>query len=394
MRKAPSYTIALAVALTSYAPHRVQPLANDAYVWQRRWNGLVIQAIGEAAPSIEAWRVLAAECGADGNWLPIAVNLDSLRQTGKPAIAVIRINKLQDKFADQAAAVIGAWRKQGLALRGIEIDFDSGTDALLRYRDFLRLLRSRMDKRDLLSITALPSWLGSPDLPALLAAADESVLQVHSVMSPRQGLFDRTVARQWADKWSAQTSAPFLIALPTYWSRVSWNQAGRVVAIESEAARRGSDDTSQELFVDPADVSSFVTDLRRNPPAHLQGIAWFRLPTSQDERAWDAQTWHSVMAGKTIPPARPVVRIQNNGNGASNLYLVNPGGLTGRMPERLLVSAQACESADAMPPYKLEWSQSGMRFLLTQQNVLRGHQSRLVGWVRCGGKDGITSVSF
>jgi hypothetical protein len=384
----------LLLSLACTRPHQNVPLTHDAYVWQRRWNEPVMQAIHDSAPAVGAWRVLAAEAGADGTWLPVAVNLDALRRSGKPAIAVVRLNKLQDKLARPIAALALEWRKQGLHVRGIEIDYDSPTSGLLRYRDFLHLLRSQMDQRDSLSITALPSWLGSPDLRALLADVDESVLQVHSVMSPRQGLFDRTIAREWAKQWSAQTSAPFLIALPTYWSRVSWNQAGRVVAIESEVSRHGTDDTSQDLFVEPADVSSFVADMQRNPPAHLRGIAWFRLPTSQDERAWDAQTWRAVMAGKTIPPAKPVIRIQANETGASNLYLVNPGTTAGRLPGQVFVSAQTCEFADAMPPYKLEWSKAGVRFLLTGKDVLRGHQARLVGWVRCAGMDLNTNVTF
>jgi len=381
----------LTLLLLSGCSHsnRKQPLTHDAYIWQRRWNSSVIQAVHESSSSIHAWRVLAAEVNAGGGWLNIAAGQDALRNSGKPVIAVIRMNRIDDKLAVEAAALAAQWN-----VRGIEIDYDCGTESLPRYRDFLRQLRRTLDRRYSLSITALPSWLGSRDLPDVLSEADESILQVHSVMNPKQGLFNKTVAWDWARKWSPQTTKPFLIALPTYWSRVTWNQAGRVTAIESEVSRLGADETTQELFVDPGEVSSFITELQRNPPPHLQGIAWFRLPASQDERAWDTSTWQAVMQGRAVPQARPVIRVQTEAMGASNLYLVNPASIAGRLPAEISVSAQGCQLADAMPGYTLEWRNDGFRFRLQAPDILRARQRRLVGWVRCTGKDLTTHVSF
>jgi len=381
----------LTLLLLSGCSHsnRTRPLAHDAYIWQRRWNSSVTQAVQQSASSIHTWRVLAAEVNAAGDWQNIAASPDALRDSGKPVIAVIRMNRIQEKLAVQAAALAARWNP-----RGIEIDYDCGTGSLPRYRDFLRLLRATLDRRYALSITALPNWLGSRDLRDVLSEVDESVLQVHSVMNPRQGLFDKTVAADWVRKWSAQTTKPFLIALPTYWSRVSWNQAGRVTAIESEVARPGADETSQELFVEPGEVSAFIAEVEKTAPPRLQGIAWFRLPTSQDERAWDTPTWHAVMQGKPIPAAHPVVRIQSEAMGASDLYLANPASIAGRMPAEISVSAKGCESADAMPPYRLEWQKDGFLFRLQERDVLRARRDKLVGWVRCTGKDLNTRVSF
>jgi len=368
---------------------RNQPWTNDAYIWQRRWNSAVTQAMNESASSIRTWRVLAAEVSAAGVWLNLAANHDALAQTHRPVIAVIRTSRLNDNLIAEASALASEWNSSG-----IEIDYDCGTESLPRYRGFLRLLRAKLGRRYSLSITALPSWLGSRDLPAVLSEVDESILQVHSVMNPKQGLFDKTVALDWARKWSTRTTKPFLIALPTYWSRVSWNQAGKVTAIESEVTRLGADETTQELFVEPGDVSSFIAEMQNNPPPHLQGIAWFRLPTSQDERAWDASTWHAVMQGKAIPAARPVIRVQTEAIGASSLYLVNPGNIARRMPAEISVSAQGCQLADAMLPYKLEWQNDGFRFRLQGQDVLRARETKLVGWVRCAGKELNTNVTF
>ncbi len=281
---------------------RSQPLTNDAYVWQRHWNNAVVTALRESAPAIRAWRVLAAEADANANLTDIFINRQAVREIAKPVVAVIRINgrpgttPLAKRLAAESAALIADWKKDGIPVLGLEIDYDCATDRLGWYRDFLRLLRLQMGRGMVLSITDLPSWMGSGDLPSLLAEVDETVLQVHSVMSPQKGLFDRTTAHRWAQAWSRLSPVPFRLALPTYWSRVSWNDVGQVASIESETARYGTDSVARELVVDPLAVSSLVAELRRTPPSHLLGFAWFRLPTAEDRRAWTPGTWQRCHA--------------------------------------------------------------------------------------------------
>jgi hypothetical protein len=393
---------ALAVLLAGCAPvkDRTPPIANDAYIWQRRWNDSVVRALHESASSIRAWRVLAAEVEARGDWLEVGVNRAALRREEKPVIAVIRINhdpggaRLGDSMATRAAAVIGGWEKEGVPVRGIEIDYDCGTASLPHYRDFLHLLRRRMGRERSLSVTALPSWMDSPDLPGLLAEVDEAVLQVHSVMSPQKGLFDPATAYEWVREWSTRSAVPFRVALPTYWSRVTWNEGGQVTAIESEVSRHGVDGESQELFVEPGEVSSFVARLRNNPPPNLKGMAWFRLPTGEDQRAWNARTWHAVMEGRLLPPTVPTIHIKAEYSGVRDVYLENHSDVAGRLPREVSVSARGCEFADALPPYVLVRRKDSLAFRLRSWEVLRAGQEKLVGWVRCTGKELDAHVSF
>jgi hypothetical protein len=65
-----------------------------------------------------------------------------------------------------------------------------------------------------LTVTALPTWLASPQLASLLAVADASTLQVHAVLDPRLGLFDGERARDWMGQYAAQTRRPWHVALP------------------------------------------------------------------------------------------------------------------------------------------------------------------------------------
>lgn len=80
------------------------------------------------------------------------------------------------------------------------------------------------------------------------------------------------------------------MALPNYGSRVSWNRAGWVTAIESKVERCGVDEESEELFAKPEEVARFLEQLRRDHPANLKGIVCFRLPTVRDRRAWSLST--------------------------------------------------------------------------------------------------------
>ncbi len=379
---------------------RPQPLANDAYIWQRRWNDSLLSAIGTSASSIRAWRVLAAEAEGKVHLTKIAVDRQALRQAGNPVIAVIRIDgridaTLRDEeLAAQIVAFAADWKKDGVPLRGIEIDHDCASSRLANYKDFLRRLRAQMPRGLTLSITALPSWMGNADLPKVLAAVDETILQVHSVMSPKKGLFDRTAAYKWAREWSALSSRPFRLALPTYWSRISWNEDGRVVAIESEVNRYGTDPVGREILIEPKDVAALIADLRRTSPRHLMGIAWFRLPIATDRRAWSSQTWRAVMLGLPLHATNPVVHFGSDRSGARDVYLRNEGGLDAKLPSHVSISGQGCEFADAMPPYNIERQTNVVQFLLTRDDLLRSGEERLIGWIRCSGPQLEAYVSF
>jgi hypothetical protein len=373
-----------------------QPLPNDAYIWQRRWSASLIDALHESSSEICTWRILAAEIDSHGKSLSMAVDREVLRRQGQPVIAVIRINPHAPLPATpELLTLISTWQQAGVPVRGIEIDYDSETSGVARYRDFLHTLRRQLSTGMQLSITALPTWLESPELSSLLSQVDESVLQVHSVMSPRKGLFDPTTADAWIRKWSAKSGTPFRVALPTYWSRVTWNAAGHVVAIESETPRYGTDAVSQELFVDPSAVSSFVAALRKNSPPHLAGLAWFRLPTVDDERSWNTTTWHAVMHGQPVLQALPVVRIKSQITGVIDISLANTTTVASRFPSQISISpSQGCEFADAMSPYSLDRQKDAWRFRLNQQELLHAGQEKLVGWVRCAGQEVQAHASF
>ncbi|GAA0703842.1 DUF3142 domain-containing protein [Dyella marensis] len=374
----------LAGALAACQPST--PLQHDAYVWQRQWNPAVTSALTQSADVIREWRVLAAQTDARGELQPVTIDRAALAATQRPVVLVVRIDGQlpqwdADKLLAQTLALRAAWN--GVPLAGIEIDHDCGTARLPAYAEFLARLKHALGITPL-SITALPAWLASDQLEHVTAQVDEVVLQVHAVQSPRAGLFDPALARAWIDRYAARARKPFRVALPTYGSRVAWDESGRVVAIESETPLLAGGMEASELVAAPAEVAKLLAGLRSDPPKGLAGIVWFRLPTVQDARAWSLPTWHAVMAGAPLKEMLAVFFQPGGAPGAADVVLRNDGEVDARLPARIALPA-ACSIADGVNGYVLD-RRGGRPFLRRERDGwLRAHYQRAIGWARCGG---------
>lgn len=364
-------------------------LPNDAYVWQRRWTPAVTHAVSEAANVVRTWRVLAGEMSADGRWHDAAPDLAALAATKRPAIMVLRLDGRADALpdADSAARIVAtsdAWRRAGVTLAGIEIDYDCATAKLPVYTAFLAALKARLDPGLALSITALPTWLNSPELDTLLRIPDESVLQVHAVLNPAQGLFDAKRATAWLAAYAKRTSRPWRVALPAYGTRVVWDEDGNIAAVESERPALTPGGRSSELVAKPAAIAAFAGQLDRTPPPGLAGIVWFRLPTANDERAWSLATWRAVLARAPLQPALGVTARAANGNGEGpqDLFLANTGNADAALPFAIRWNG-ACRAADGINGYTLERDVAGMYLRRAQDGLLRAGSQRNIGWIRC-----------
>ena len=374
--------------------HPNQPLQHDAYVWQRQWTPAVTSSLAQSADAIREWRVLAAQTDAHGQLQPVAVDRTALAATHRPIVLVVRIDGQLPQWDAQALltqtlTLRDAWH--GVPLAGIEIDHDCGTARLPAYADFLARLKRELGATPL-SITALPAWLASDQLEHVTAQADEVVLQVHAVQSPRAGLFEPALARNWIDRFAPRAGKPFRVALPTYGSRVAWDENGRVVAIESEAPLLAGGMEASELVAAPAEVAKLLSGLRSDPPKGLAGIVWFRLPTTQDERAWSLPTWRAVMAGVPLKETLAVFFQPGATPGAANVVLRNDGEVDARLPARIELPP-GCTIADGVNGYALAYQQ-GRPFLRRERDGwLRAHYQRAIGWARCGDASGQPSLA-
>lgn len=367
-------------------------LQNDAYIWQRKWTPAVTSAMQGSQGFMRAWHVLAVERDTNDDWTVVAPDWAALAAAHAPVTAVVRIGgQLGDVSTLPLARIVKLaddWKQHGITLSAIEIDHDCASAKLAAYTRFLSALRAQLDPAVKLTVTALPAWLDSPALDTLLAQADEAVLQVHAVMNPAQGLFDPAQARTWLGAFAQRTQRPWRVALPTYGSRVTWGDDGRVSGIESERpmllANGFAQGVSHELVAEPKQISAFVERVERDALPGLAGIVWFRLPTDADERAWSAATWRAVLTRAQLISAIAVdVRKNTQQLELFDVALVSGGNVDATLPAVVRTDA-SCEAADGINGYALDYDARGMLLRRVQPGLLRAGKRREIGWLRCG----------
>jgi hypothetical protein len=384
--------LVLATCLLAASAERSAVLPHQAYVWQRHWTPALVAAVTQSADLVAGWHVLAAEAEASGQIRDVAADRAALARTGRPVTLVLRIDG-QLAHWDEATLLadlhrlVEDWRAGSVALAGVEIDHDCGTARLGTYAQFLGRVRAMLGPALPLSITALPAWLASPDLDAVLDAADETVLQLHAVQSPHQGLFDPEQARRWVERYAGRTTKLFRVALPAYGSRVSWRADGSILAIDSEAPRLAGGYAAAELIAPPRDVARLLRRLERDPPPGLVGVVWFRLPMAADRRAWSLATWRSVVRGEAWDDR---IELRADGSaipGMRNLVLVNAGTNDAELP-RLIELPASCRLADGINGYALSAQSGGLALRRAEAGLLPGGQHRIIGWARCAPRAG------
>ena len=383
----PAGLLALLVLLASLNGCERQdapPLDQQLYVWQRQWTPAHDAALSNSRGEFSTLRVLALQAFPQAGWSRANIDPQLLKRDGRPLIAVIRLDgQLQSlnqaDVTQHIQQVLADWQAQGLVISGVEIDHDAGSVRLPAYRTFLTRLRSFLPASMTLSITALPAWLDSPELPSLLAAVDSSVLQVHAVSDPRQGLFNSQHARQWADRWSRATSKPFYLALPAYGVALLQGE-GSVPLVESEVTIQHGGQR-RELLADPQQLSQLAKTLRNDPPAHLAGLIWFRLPLENDRRAWSLTTLRAVAHGDQL--TRRVSVNLTAQHGLADISLHNQGNLDSAWPERVTLVVHDCEAADALAGYALQRHADLLTFTRLREGRIPAGGQRAIGWARC-----------
>lgn len=360
------------------------PLDQQLYIWQRQWTPAHEAALRDSRADFSTLRVLALQAFPQEGWRRARIDPGLLKHDGRPLIAVIRLDGQlkaldQDEIITQIKQVLGDWQSQGLTLAGVEIDHDAGNARLPAYRAFLSQLRAALPASLPLSITALPAWLDSAQLPELLATVDSSVLQVHAVSDPRRGLFDADQAKQWAKAWSRITAKPFYLALPAYGVALLPDASGAPVVESEVPIERGG--KRRELRADPLQLSTLATELRQDPPAHLAGLIWFRLPLAGDHRAWSLTTLGAVARGDALNSHLSLKLSAQNG--LYDIAINNLGNLDSDWPERLTLAVQGCDGADALAGYALQQSPDLLTFTRLRDGRIPAGGQRAIGWARC-----------
>ncbi len=368
------------------APSYARSLPQHAYIWQRLWTPPVVQAVTDQADLVSGWRVLAAQSDRGGPLTVFSPDLASLTASGRPVVAVIRIDGPQSQWdqgglVGEITALVQRWRNQLPSLAGVEVDHDSATARLPDYARFLAALRQSLTARGVsvrLSVTALPTWMGSPHLDDVIAQTDDVVIQVHGTRPAPHTIFDAEQARRWVTDFARRTQKPFLVALPTYGVRALRDGNGSVMAVEAESPTLAGGTDSVPLWVSPVSVAALMADWAANPPPHLAGLVWFRLPTAQDSQGWSQATFRAVVLGhplsqKVVPAIAPGDR-----PGLTRLFLTNQGTVDAAVPLRVTLPPH-CRLSDGINGYRLDDTALTRPFPIT----IHPGQRLEIGWTRC-----------
>jgi hypothetical protein len=152
--------------------------------------------------------------------------------------------------------------------------------------------------------------------------------------------------------------------------------------VQSEAGVLDAGDDSRELLATPQEVAAFLARLQHDPPAHLAGIVWFRLPIASDDRAWSLPTWLAVMRQQPLHGEVTASARLGSTAGTLDLVLENPGELDQPLPAAAVLP-KGCTLADGINGYALSAGRDTLRIERRQPGLLRAHGQRVIGWARC-----------
>ncbi|AHG20478.1 hypothetical protein Z042_13195 [Chania multitudinisentens RB-25] len=357
----------------------------QVYLWQRVWTAQHATALAASHDLFSTLRVLGLQVHPREGYREIPVNTPLLKQDGRPLWLVVRLDG-QLKQLDETVIrqrllqQLQRWQAAGLTVVGVEIDHDAAVARLPAYQHFLQQLRQQLPTSLQLGITALPAWMDSPALSGVLQQTDSSVLQVHAVLSPQQGLFDGPLALRWASQYARISTKPFRVALPAYGMGLVGIDA-QGAQVESEVSLRVAGAT-QELSVAPQQVADFLRQLAARKLPRLQGIIWFRLPLADDRRAWSLTTLRAVINNQPLTASWQVKFLPQQ-NGLYDLHIYNDGPVDAPLPREIGINTGNCLAADAVGNYRLETTAEQLRFIRISNAQLRTGQSRPLGWLRC-----------
>ena len=393
----------------------------DVYVWQRVWTEAVEQAVVESR-ALSGGRIrrvvpLVAEVnfqGVEPHVVRPAVSFEALKN-GECGLA-LRIAPFAGPFErddarcrflqELAVSLVADAQKAGCRVAELQIDFDCAESKLDGYRVWVSAIRDALldtestekqrTQRVKIIITALPCWLERPAFGALAREAGEFVLQVHAAEAPRAGeepiLCDIERARRWVEK-AARFGVPFRVALPTYSSHVAVNEAGKIVAVSSEAplAKCPADARVFTLRADASALARQVAAWTQDRPAAMTGVIWYRLPVSTDRMNWRWPTLNAVMDGREPRSDLRVELLECARLAAAfeiapiDIVLVNAGERDEPLPSRIRLRWNDAKlvAVDALRGFELERADGHVTFISTFSGaVLSPGERRVVGWIR------------
>lgn len=388
------------------ASEPAEPLWQEAYVWQRDWNGPVQKAVAQHASSFRELVVLKAEVtwhSRRPHFVHVPLDWATLKAAKTSVGLALRIGpypgpfRTNDTAADYlttlAAAMVSEAKSKAVNLCELQIDFDCAESKLDGYRIWVEAIRRRIDPVPL-TITALPSWLKHAAFGRLVRATDGYVLQVHSLKRPTDITAPFTlcdpVAAQRAVERAGKFGVPFFVALPTYGYVIAFNQQGAFAGLAAEGPGRTwpKGVRLREVRTDPVAMAKLVRTWSARRPAALRGIIWYRFPVADDSLNLRWPTLAAMMQGRS-PREHVCAKARRVEPGLVEISLVNDGELD--ISSRLAIEVRwspkggaRLVASDGLRGFDLvDEGSSAVRFQTSNQSFrLPAGTTQTVGWLR------------
>ena len=382
------------------------PLPHSVYVWQRAWTDGVRESVSQHAPDFNEVVVL----GAEVSWKDrqpqitrVAVNYSSLAGTNCRVGLALRIGAFSGPFAANdantrrleslAESLIAAARTNSVTPFELQLDFDCAESKLDGYRVWLEAIQRRVAPVPV-TITALPSWLGSPGFARLAAASTNYVLQVHSLERPRDindkfSLCDTQAAMRAVER-AGNLGVPFRVALPTYGYLLAFKPDGKFLGLSAEGPVQSWPQGTRirEVRADPVEMAALVSGWNTNRPSALRGVIWYRLPVAADNLNWRWQTLSDIVHAKPLGKNLNA-RARRIEPGLVEISVANEGSLDDS--SRLTVAVRWSReggtrlvAGDGLRGFKLtESGEASAAFQVGPHTLhLRAGETNVIGWLR------------
>ena len=383
-----------------------EKMSQDVYVWQRSWNEQVRDAVRERCTNFSMLVPLCAEVtwqGGEPRLTRVPIDWETLPRKG-PAIGVaLRIGPFGGPFdanderakwlASLASSLMAEATNHQVQVRELQIDFDCAESKLEGYSAWVTAIRRRVTPTRVV-ITALPSWLKRPTFVPLARAAEEYVLQLHSLERPTQPdatftLCSPELARQAVVR-AGKLGLPFRVALPTYGYVVAFDSKGSFAGLTAEGPMRNREPGMQfrEVRSDPAAIAGLVRDWSRERSELMRGIIWYRLPVEGDVLNWSWPTLSRVMGGET-PRAHLRAEIRRPQPGLIEFDLLNEGDVDSADNPEVVVKWNgalpvASDGLRGFTPCAIATNMVCFRSSL-QPFRIRPQERQMIGWLRLVG---------
>ena len=272
----------------------------------------------------------------------------------------------------------------------LQLDFDCAESNLDGYRLWVQAIALKVAPVPV-RITALPAWLKRSSFKPLAQAAGAYVLQVHSLVRPKNAqaevqLCDPDAARKAVEKANL-LGIPFRVALPTYSYLLAFGTDGKFIGLSAEGPLGAWPENAEvrEMNSNPSEIAKLVNEWRAHRPQHMAGLIWFRLPSTQDSFNWRWPTLAAIISGQS-PRETMRVELRRVDAKLTEIDFVNAGEIdfSSRLAVEVHWEGARLVAADALNGFEiLNQEPRAVRFQSKIRPVrIRTGERVTIGWVR------------